>query len=99
MMSGASRKAMAATAVTTVAATGPAKYHQWGWRSRTMSSPSLSSLRGNGTTGERRGAAAASPVHLATEHRCRRAHPIEEQQAVEVVDLVLHRPGLEGVGV
>src|SRR5206468_1796186 len=39
-----------------------------------------------------------SPVDAAPENRLVRADPIEEKQAVEVVELVEDSPGLEAVG-
>src|SRR2546423_10499848 len=86
----------ARTTAPTTAAVGPARNHQCGRRSRTTSSFSLSSFRGNGIVVSVR-SAMPSAVHLAAEHRVVRGHPVEEQQAVEMVELVEDGAGLERV--
>src|SRR4051812_20118530 len=86
---------MRATTVTSSIAAGPAKNHQCGRRSTTTSSPVLSSFLGNAT----RGSVGSLSVDAASEDAVARDDPVEEQQTVEVVELVLHSTRLEGVEV
>src|SRR4051812_26109823 len=104
LLSTATFPTMATATAARTATTGQNRLDQWGRRSRTTSSASFSNLVGNGTPagylGARlrwRFAMRALPVHLAGEDGVRRHDPVEEQQAVEVVQLVQEGPGLEGI--
>src|SRR4051794_13607545 len=69
------------------------KYHQCGRLSTWSSSPAFSSFLGRAMT--RR--VGPSSVHAASVDPISRTDAVEEQQAVEVIELVLDGPRLEGV--
>src|SRR3954466_8221686 len=86
----------------TSATTGQNSLAQWGRMSRMICSLSLRSFDGNGTREAyaaplRLAANAGLSIDLARKDGAPRDDAVEEQQAVEMVELMQESPGLEGV--